>query len=128
MPCQSCGDCPEGNGTGEEECDLGHMHDCENCDGSGTLDMPDKTKCPECNGAGFTVVAQWKYQRVGNRWLNCFYLDMMARNLTNVRVSLAGGPERPTFFVADGGVEGALMPLREDRGYEADEYHDVPWR
>ncbi len=31
-----CGEC---GGTGYQECDLGHDHDCEECDGSG--DAPD---------------------------------------------------------------------------------------
>lgn len=28
-----CGSC---SGSGEQECDMGHYHDCEECDGSGT--------------------------------------------------------------------------------------------
>jgi len=32
--------CPECHGKGYEECDLGHEHDCEECDGSGNA--PDR--------------------------------------------------------------------------------------
>lgn len=32
--------CAECKGIGEMECDLGHKHDCEECDGSGATDAP----------------------------------------------------------------------------------------
>lgn len=38
--------CPECEGDGELECDLGHTHDCDECDGTGWVDGP----CPECKG------------------------------------------------------------------------------
>ena len=28
-------DCPDCHGDGSQDCDLGHIHDCEACDGSG---------------------------------------------------------------------------------------------
>lgn len=113
--CETCG------GEGYQECDLGHDHDCEDCDGNGVIAVhpggeKDGIECPECDGLGkIPDTPQGLGTGViidGKVGVGLGYLRKLA-DLPLVRWSLDHRtyPEAPIPFWFDGG-EGILMPMR----------------
>lgn len=114
-PCETCG------GEGYQECDLGHDHDCEDCDGNGVIavhpgDEKDGIECSECDGLGrFPDAPQGLRTGViidGKVIVGLGYLRKLA-DLPSVKWSIDHRtyPEAPIPFWFDGG-EGVLMPMR----------------
>jgi hypothetical protein len=83
--------CPACNGLGEPECDMEHMHDCPECDGTGMVET--------CIRVSVGVA---EFQRK--------YLRLLAE-LPNCKIFVQR-PDRSAYFTFDGG-EGCLMPLRK---------------
>lgn len=101
-------ECLTCNGTGELECDLGHEHECDDCDGEGVVGSG--RNCPECNGKGKRM--QRYANRVGGALIAAEY-DEKIRALPNARF-ISKGKEQPVLFEFDGG-RGMVMAIREPK-------------
>ena len=55
---------------------------------------------------------QWRSQKIGRNSFHGYYLAKIHEHLTGVKYDPNIQPWRPMFFIADGGVRGALMPRR----------------
>jgi hypothetical protein len=111
--------CSECEGEGYRECDLGHEHDCEDCDGNGVIgdrSGESAVECPECEGVGrLPNLPQGLSTGVIVNDKTCVGLRYLRRiaTLPAVKWSLNHRKESsetiPFWF--DGG-EGILMPMR----------------
>lgn len=102
--CQYC------DGDGHLECYLGHEHDCEECEGKGTINENGNIECVTCKGSG----EKYKelYYKIGCRYINAYYARLIA-SLPNSKISVSGKESDPKalYFEFDGGC-GAVMPVR----------------
>jgi hypothetical protein len=69
-PCEEC------DGEGDVECDMGHTHECVDCNGTGIDPDSEEGQCPECNGTG--NVENMKYPMdLGGIFFSAFYLRLV---------------------------------------------------
>lgn len=124
MKCRGFGkivNCLECEGKGYRECDLGHEHDCEECDGDGVfsarheMDASTGLRCERCGGTG-TIPEIDEGRGVyivfpGEHCVQFRYL-LLISELPGVRWRLHGrSKEDPIPFWFEGG-EGLPMPVR----------------
>jgi hypothetical protein len=122
--CKRVVECDECYGQGSRECDLGHDHDCESCDGRGVFyglgssSDTDTKRCPVCHGEG------WLPNFADNSWRGPVVMVHNGRErafsyrnmhrlhmLPGVVWHLPESPDDPAVFWFDGG-EGVVMPMR----------------
>lgn len=109
--------CRECGGEGELECDLGHDHECGDCDGRGffpALGREDSAirPCPKCYGGGRVPEHGWDTPVIFPEGvaISIRYARKIAK-LPGIRVNSAETYGGPLPFWFDGGA-GLLMPLR----------------
>ena len=102
--CQECKGC---GGTGEQECDMGHMHDCRDCEGYG-CQSGGTEDCANCKGSG--LVRDYYPVDIGDMRLNWIYLSMLAE-LPGVEIQPPLAQGAPCRFRFGGGV-GAIAQMR----------------
>lgn len=122
--CKKCDACHEGvstfqvcdfcEGEGFLVCNLDHVHDCDNCCGSGYFGKHTAKDCPDCRGTGidFGYSNKWKF---GERHYAMMYLDLL-------QINLPGLLFYPDIEVCEGamgfkfeGGDGVLMSVKGER-------------
>lgn len=66
---------------------------------------------PPMRADGHPAPGLWRSQKIGRHLFNAYYVAMIHASLTGVKYDPRIKPRCPMFFVADGGVRGAVMPL-----------------
>jgi hypothetical protein len=103
--CTSCPKCLKCQGEGWIMCtECGHERECEICKGDGVT-----ANCGVCGGTQRAGVED--RQKIGAGWISGLLLSKM-RKLSGLRIKPLEHPEKPTSFIADGGVEGLVAPTR----------------
>ena len=119
--CQTCA------GEGYQECDLGHEHDCEDCDGNGVVpafgDGKDDIECSECAGMGKMPDTPQGFRTGviidGKVCVALGYLTKLhALPAATWSIDHRATEQDPIPFWFDGG-EGILMPMRFVNGSES---------
>lgn len=111
-PCGTCddsgtkqvfeADCPECGGSGEQECDLGHMHECEHCAGDGVV--ASTTSRPSRCGCRVDI---------GGRQFDRHYVHLISTLIPGpLKWGRAGGYAPLVVRGADG-VIAVLMPFKD---------------
>ena len=119
--CLACGGtgratrCHECNGEGERECDMGHLHDCDECQGSGQL-AGDEAQCVACKGLGTNDRAApvWTYAvPIGGCFVNWRFLAKFKALPNAMFAPLPDGADGMDVVIVrfDGGM-GAIVGLR----------------
>lgn len=92
------------------------LHECEDCDGTGeqTCDMGHKHECPECDDGTFE---EWPKKEIGGHLFSERFLSKMTalpglKFFPSVTTWDEGKPAHPAFFTFDNG-QGLLMPIRK---------------
>jgi hypothetical protein len=78
---------------------------CKRCTEEPVNPKAADTRCQFC--LGYRMVPA--HTEVAGRRISGWYWSLI-RSLSGVRYSTHGGPEDPVCFVADGGIEGLMMP------------------
>lgn len=115
--CKECGGsgrmgrCPDCEGAGEVECDLGHLHDCNNCRGDGVVKGGDDVDCLDCQGNG------WEYVNYGivpvlGGYMNYKYVAILNDLGAKIVQSDKNDPRSLYVFRFQGG-RGGVMPMRK---------------
>lgn len=104
-----CGEC---GGRGEHECDCGDVHDCAACGGSGKTDVKAEQHPRTCACQGAEMV-QEPIDEIGGCTYAGKYLEKV-RALPTARYCIEPGEGewRLFLFVAEGGLQGVLGPIR----------------
>lgn len=107
--------CPDCKGDGTQECDLGHEHDCENCEGIGTL--RDAGTCEYCEGSGIGQPSYFPVHIAKNCQIRDDFARILYRHGAKLYLQKVPTPHSQIRFVIDGGIEGLAMPYipPEDR-------------
>lgn len=107
--------CDECGGEGELECDLGHMHNCYACDGSGGFKSDGKhgeeILCDGCNGIG---VKRYAPVHIGASAIDARYLQVI-RSLPGAEIMQPTDRDSAIPFRFHSG-DGLVMPIRTERG------------
>ncbi len=100
--------CPQCDGSGDVECNLGHYHKCELCDGDGIrADIGGTNQCEYCDGLGKVE----KHTRINLG--ACSFSGVYLRPLAQLPGAIAICPNytNPAAVTFDGG-HAIIMPMR----------------
>lgn len=118
MVCRTCKGkkfialCPECNGEGDIECNLGHMHDCERCNRKGIVDDGKlDTVCDRCDGVG--TEHSDSTLLVGRQLFLCWQLYLIQSVFGKITIADKKEMYPIPFKVCDD-IEGLIMPTRRD--------------
>ena len=106
---QKCSEC---NGEREIECDLGHMHECNYCDGNGYMDAESKSEgseCQDCDGSGEVADDAFRFIEIDGCKYKSSYLEKIL-SLGEVKYLIADKSKHLMF--ESGNVQGILANVR----------------
>lgn len=124
-PCDGCAGtgevaaCRHCEGEGVSECDMGHEHDCDRCEGRGTV-AGAGLECQHCRGAKVRKVARTQADvdavevTIGTARFDWFLLERVMA-LPGIEFGIPDGDGEPCPFRFDGGI-GSVMPFLSATG------------
>ena len=120
--------CPDCDGYGWRECDLGHEHDCDRCDERGWIRKAEDEwqDCEPCKGKG--AIPANRAINFGCVKLAERYLRTILKHGGTVYPHTTESHVKPVYFRIGDDIDGLLMPRRDppDECYRAEDLATEP--